>query len=268
MVKKYHRTDDLANHPFVKYVFHDAVRITAAIQAPGSAFKVDAEYKRDPTQAEFYCISTGSSLAQLIGICQQMEHSILYFSSFTPTEKMKKNGITRQSHLLYCIENYIIRTQSMYDRVLRLVDKAFCLYNPSHLISHELIISNIHIRHSSIPSKLKSIRKSIKGYYRDRNEIMHEREYLENDLRRLEAYTILATDEPYRNDKYFKLEIKDLIRQIVKGKTKTFTSVNKNAFNAISELFDELMKKYQEQLRILEAIHGTIELNSGKKEKR
>lgn len=263
-MKKSYRADDLGNHPFVKYVFHDAVRVTAAIQAPGSAFKADAEFKRDPTQAEFYCISTGSSLAHLLSICQQMEHSILYFSAFTPTEKMKKIGITKQSHLLYCIENYIIRTQSMYDRVLRLVDKAFCLYNPSHLISHELIMGNIHIRSSSIHSKLKSIRKSIKGYYRDRNEIMHERQYLEDDLRRLEAYSILSTDEPYKNDKYFKLEIKDLTRQIVKGKTNTFTSVNKNAFNAIAKLFDDLMKKYKEQLRILEAIHGKIEINTEK----
>ena len=87
---------------------------------------------------------------------------------------------------------------------------------------------------------------------------MHERQYLD-DLRRLEGYTILANDELYKNDKYFKLEIKDLVRQIVKGKTKAFTIVNKTAFSGIASLFDECIKKYQGQLKILEAIHGKVE---------
>jgi len=148
----------------------------------------------------------------------------------------------------------------MYDRVLRLVDKVFYLYNPTHLISHELIISNSHILNSDIPSKLKAIRKCIKDYYRDRNEIMHERQYLESDLRRLEGYTILLDKEPFKNDKYFMMDVKDMTREIIKGKTNTFTSVNKNVLNAIAGLFDALFKKYQSQLKILEAIYGKMEM--------
>ena len=260
MVKKYRKTDDLGQHLFTITVFEDAVSIDRAISVPGSQFKVDADYQRKPTQAEFYCLSVGRSLASLLSICQQLEHSIFYFSSFTPSEKMRKAGISRQSHLLYCIENYIIRTRSMYDRVLRLVDKVFLVYNPSRLISHELVISNIHFKNSDILSRLKSIRNPVKDFIRERNEIIHERKYLEDDLRELEGYTIfLSIDEAPKNDKNFKFLINNLVSQIVKGKTKLFTEVNKKVFTEIAGLFDECIGKYQEQLQILEAIHGKVE---------
>ena len=89
---------------------------------------------------------------------------------------------------------------------------------------------------------------------------MHERQYLESDLRRLEGYTILLDKEPFKNDKYFMMDVKDMTREIIKGKTNTFTSVNKNVLNAIADLFDALFKKYQSQLKILEAIYGKMEM--------
>lgn len=178
MTNRSSTADALSEHRFVKTVFNDAMRVIAEIQIKGTVFKVQAEYSRPPTPAEFYCMSAGQALAPLLSFCKQMEHSVLYFSSFTPTPKMKSAGISRQSHLLHCIENYIIRTQGMYDRTLLLVDRIFGIYNPSHLITHELIISNLHVRHSSVPSLLQAIRKTIKDFYRDRNEIIHERGYL------------------------------------------------------------------------------------------
>lgn len=258
--QNYNSSDLLAHHPFVQLVLLNAFKISASIQVKGSVFKVDAKYTRDPTEAEYYYIATGNTLAHFLSTCRQLEHCILYFSSFYSTAKMKRAGVSKHSYLLYCIENYIIRTQSFYDRLLRFIDKLFCLYNPSYLISHELIVSNTHIKHTEVPSSLKTIRKIIKAYYRDRNEIMHERQYLEDDLRRLEAYTILATDGPYKEDENFKLGIKDLVHQIIKGKTREFTKVNKDAFTAIAELFDKLEPLYDEKRNILEAIHGRIEV--------
>lgn len=257
---KRYTAEDLAEHPFSQAVLQDAIKIEAVIQEPDSVIKTDAKFKRLPTQAEFYCISTGNSLAQLLSICQQLEHSVLYFSSFSPTEKMKKAGISKQDHLLYCIENFIIRTQAMYDRLLRLIDKTFCLYNASYLISHELILSNIHIRNSAVPEKLKNVRKVIKDYHRDRNEIIHERQYLENDLRQLYVCTFMTTDKHFKNNQTFQRLAKYLTRHIVKGKTSAFTEVNNQAFVAIAELFDVLKVKYNRQRKILEAIYGKIDV--------
>jgi hypothetical protein len=99
MMKEYQTANDLAHHPFSDVVFENAMSVSGAITVFESVLKVNAEYKRDPSEAEFYCIATGKALAHLLSICVQLEHSILYFSSFTPTEKMKKARISRQSHL-------------------------------------------------------------------------------------------------------------------------------------------------------------------------
>jgi len=259
--KKYSTYNALSYHPFALSALHYGVRILAVIEKPLTVLKTKGEYKRTPSKAEYYCISVGRTLSHVLSICQQLEHSVLYFSSFSPTQKMKKASITRQSHLLYCIENYIIRTQSMYDRLLVLVDRVFELYNPSHRISHELIIGNSHIRNSSIPGKLKALRKVTKGYYRDRNMIIHEQQFLEDNLRELEIYTVLSTSEdPFKGQQGLIKEVNYLARQVVKNKTKEFSKVNHDSFVILSDIFNNLNKKYEYKRDILEAVHGKSEL--------
>jgi hypothetical protein len=200
-------------------------------------------------------------LAHVLTICQQLEHSALYFSSFSPTQKMKKAGITRQGHLLYCIENYIVRTQSMYDRLLRLIDRVFEIYNPSHMISHQLIISNSHVRNTSIPNKLEKLRKVIKTYYYDRNAIVHERQFLEDDIRELECYTILSTSEgPLKGHIDLIDEANYLAKQIVKNKTKEFSKVNHDSFVILGDIFNDLKKAYEFKRNLLELVYGKSEL--------
>lgn len=259
--KEYATYNALSNHPFASLALLYGTRILAVIQKPRTFLKINPEYKRTPSKAEYYCILVGKTLSHVLTICRQLEHSVLYFSSFSPTQKMKKANITRQSHLLYCIENYIIRTQSMYDRLLVLVDRVFELYNPSHIISHELIISNSHIQHSSIPSKLKVLRKVIKDYYRDRNMIIHEHELLEDDIRELEAYTILSiSEDPLKGQSALTENVNYLARQIIKNKTKEFSKVNHDSFIILGDIFNHLKKKYEYKRDILEAVHGKSEL--------
>ncbi len=259
--KKYTTFNALSNHSFPLSALAYGVRILAVIEKPLTVLKTKGEYKRTPSKAEYYCISVGTTLSHVLSICQQLEHSVLYFSSFSPTQKMKKASITRQAHLLYCIENYIIRTQSMYDRLLVLVDRVYELYNPSHRISHELIISNTHIHNSSIPSKLKALRKVIKDYYRDRNTIIHEHHFLEEDLRRLDIYTLLSDiEDPLEELPDLKKAINPLAKQIIKNKTKEFSKVNHDSFVILGDIFNHLKKEYECKRDILESVHGKSEL--------
>ncbi len=259
--KEYTTSNALDNHPFASLALFYGVRILAVIENQDTVLKVKAEYKRTPSKAEYYCISVAKTLCHILRICQQLEHCVLYFSSFSPTQKMKEAITTRQSHLLYCIENYIIRTQSMYDRLLVLIDTVFELYNPSHRISHELIISNLHVQHSSIPGKLKALRKVIKGYYRDRNMIIHEQQFLEDNLRELEAYTHLSISEgPLKGKPLLIKKVNYIARQIVKNKTKEFSKVNHDSFIILGDIFNHLKKEYEYKRNVLETIHGKSEL--------
>ncbi len=260
-IEEYSTYNALSYHPFASSALHYGVRIAAVIEKPLSVLKTKAEFKRTPSKAEYYCISVARTLSHVLTICQQLEHSVLYFSSFSPTQKMKQAGITRQSHLLFCIENYIIRTQSMYDRLLRLVDRVFELYNPSHMISHGLIMSNLHVEHSSIPNKLQKLRKVIKDYYHDRNIIIHEQQFLEDELRELEACTFLSTSKgPLKEKRWLIERVNRLARQIIKNKTKEFSKVNHDSFIIIGDIFNHLNKEYEYKRGILEAIHGKSEL--------
>ncbi len=258
--KGYSTYDALSNHPFVSSALYYGIRILAVIENSHSFLKAKGEYKRFPSKAEFYCISVANTLAHVLTICQQLEQSVFYFSSFSLTQKMKKIGITKQSYLLYCIENYIVRTQSMYDRLLRLIDRVFEVYNPSHMISHQLVISNSHIQNTSIPKKLEKLRKVIKPYYYDRNTIIHERQFLEDDIRELEFYTILTSEGPYKGEKDLIQEVRDLARQIVKNKTQEFSKVNQNSFIILGDIFNHLKKVYENKRDILEAVYGKSEL--------
>ncbi|MDD5327792.1 MAG: Cthe_2314 family HEPN domain-containing protein [Phycisphaerae bacterium] len=261
-IKEYSTYNALVNHPFALSALHYGARIKFTIEKPHSLLKAEAKLKRSPSKAEYYCLSVASSLAHILTICQQLEHSVLYFSSFSPTPKMKKAGIAKQNHLLYCIENYIVRTQSMYDRLLKLIDCVFELYNPSHRICHDLIMNNSHVQHSSIPNKLRKLRKSIKDYYYERNVIIHERQFLEDNIRKLEAYTILSTSKgPLKGQRWLIEDIKDLARQIVKNKTEEFSKVNRNSFIILGDIFDHLNKEYKNKRDILESIYGKPELS-------
>ena len=259
--QEYTTYKSLNNHPFVSTSLSYAMRIVALIVKKGTLLKTKHEYKRLLSRSEYYCISVGTALSYVLSVCRQLEHSVLFFSSFSPTRKMKNAGIKRHDHIVYCVENYIIRTQSMYDRLLRLIDTVFELYNPSHLISHELVIRNTHVKHSSIPDKLKKFRKVIKDYYRDRQLIIHETGLLEDQLHRLDAYTILLTSEgPMKGNKALIEEANNLIRKIVKNKTKEFSAVNHDSFIVLGDIFTDLEKEYKSKRNILEANYGTPEL--------
>jgi hypothetical protein len=260
--KSYPTFNALSNHPFPSLAMHYAVRVAKVIEKPHSLFKAKPEYERMPSKAEHYCIAVGYTLAQTLSICRQLENSVLYFSSFSPTQKMKKAGVTKQSYLLYCIENYIIRTHSMYDRLLRLIDRVYELYNPANRISHELVVGNLHVQHSPIPKKLRALRKVVKKYYHDRNSIIHEHEFLEEDVRRLEGYTIILNSpgSAYEGSNDLKQEIRFLAKKIVRNKTAEFSQINHNSFVILGDIFNDLKIEYQSKREILENIYGEPEL--------
>jgi Cthe_2314-like HEPN len=245
--------DSLSKHPFVEEVFKVGIEINKEIVKP-NGFKVGAEYKRDPTEAEFYCLQLGFCLAHLLTVIQQMEHTVLYMSNFSPSDLMKKAGVTRSTHLLWSVENYIVRTQTVYDRLLVLVDRLFHIQNQPNRISHESIVTNTHISQTTIPAALKPVKSAIKKYYHDRNTIIHEASYLDDELRRIEAYTILSSNPDYDETgiRDINEEVKWLVREFLKKRKAEFSKINKNVCITLDSLFRQMhpiyTKKYS-QLR-------------------
>jgi hypothetical protein len=55
-IKEYSTYDALINHPFALSVLRYSARIIAVIEKPHTFLKTEAEYKRLPSKAEYYCL--------------------------------------------------------------------------------------------------------------------------------------------------------------------------------------------------------------------
>jgi len=239
----------LVEHGFVKRSFSDAVKIAQKLQT-GSLTTVEVEYVREPDEYEFYVIQVGHTLAHLLGLCEQLVHAVAFLSSFAPTKKMKSVGITRASHLQYNIENYLIRTQSFHDRVLKLVNAVFHLGLRPQDCRHDTITKNLHVKVTSVPATLQSIRKLIGRYRQERNTIIHHEGYQEDALRKLEMY-YLARDRDSSIQERFLYVARNLTREFVNQKMEEFDSFNEEIFRQLELLFDELQPQYETRMTSL-----------------
>jgi hypothetical protein len=252
---QFRTSEALFKHTFVESALADSTKLVKALGAPGSFFKAKAEFRRAPTRAEFYVGCVGTSLAHVLSMCQQLEHSVLYLASFRPTAKMKAAGMTRQTHLTASIENYLVRTRSLDDRVLHLINDVFALYNPPQQVKYELIAGNTHVKRCSVHSRLVALHKALGVYRLSTNSILHRQEYLEDDLRELEGLTLLFS-QGYTE---LKEDVRSTASSIIRGKVKTFSATNEKVFGLLAELFAALEVEYWRQRNNLRQQYGLIE---------
>ena len=232
--KNYDNYDLLSQHPFVADILEEGM----AIRKKHGGISIRKSEEHTYSEGEYYCLQLSFCVVHLLTVIQQMEHTVLYMSNFSPTELMKKSGINRGTHLLWSVENYIIRTQSVYDRLLVLIDRLFHIQNQPNRISHESIVTNAHISRTEIPNALKPVRASIKKYYHDRNTIIHESSYLDDEIRRIEMLTIAVTSPGYAELDKDRLneDLKWEVRVFVKKRKREFQRINKNTSISLSGL--------------------------------
>ena len=234
--------DDLGNHAFINHCFSDGIKVTKEL-GDLKPFSVLPSYKRKPFEEEYYQLAVSSSAATLLNACQQLTDSIQYLSSFSPSPKMKRHGITRQRHIQYTIENFIIRSQSTYDKLLVLVDAVFHLGNDDELINHQLIARNVHVRMTPVESQLRAIRKTMAKYQFVRNEIIHHGSFQEDDLRKLQGFSIIRESD---SDGEFSIVFKSMTKNYLINKTVEYSEYVDFLFSGLYEIFIALDKVYLE----------------------
>lgn len=181
--------DKLKDHSFSKKTLLEAVKAQKALEDT-KPLKVAPAYKREPDEHEFYLIRVGHAVAEVLTACDQIYHSVVYMSSLKQDAKTKAAGISKHSHLLYHIENHLIRTHALYDRALMLVDSVFHLLNAPAECSQRVIAGNLRVARTGIPKKLKDIRKILGKTIDARNGVVHHESYKDDDLRELEMYCV------------------------------------------------------------------------------
>lgn len=250
--------DNLRDHRFTKLVF-DAVRPTVVAdneyqQLHGRS----AEYV--PDEHGFYLLRVGNRLAMLLSHCEQLAHAVLFLSNYRETTATLRAGITRAKHIRYGIESYIVRTQTLYDLVLKVVDSVFHLTNADAQCRYLTIVQNLKVKQTDVPKPLARLNKKLQDFRNARNKVIHRGGYQEGDLFRLELYTEL--EESYRragqdipSDFIFLPEAKrEMIRELIKKRKTQYTRFNAAVFQLVSDVLDSLYGHFIEEERRLRFI--------------
>ena len=215
------------------------------------------ESNRDPDsedidEYEFYVLRVGSALAHLLTWIEQLEQAVFYLSDYPYTKAAKSSGITSASHLQYNVENYLIRLNSVYDRSLQLTNCVFHLCIEDSNISHGLVVSNLHVARTKVPTKLKGVRKSIDQYAQQRHKILHQASYQDKTLRRLELFYMYDKEtwksvggkSKFRNLAHVRSR---LLKETAASLKTDYSHINDRLGDAVAELFAPLEREYESQ---------------------
>lgn len=242
-------------HKFVARIFEEATEVEKSIIIPGKILK--PKYKREMNEYEFYVTRVGNRIAHLLNITKQLAEIPLYLTSFNPSTRMKNAGLNRHSYLLYHIENFIIRTSSLFDRALKLIDAVFHLQNDDRECKTNTILKNTHVARTDIPKQMKDLQNLIKKFTSERNKIIHHENYHDSFLQLLEVYTIVLESETSEENKQVHQEkIKILINDIISEHYWEFDIFGEMSYKILNYLFISLEKEYYRQKSRLLTICG------------
>lgn len=251
--------DELRQHVFLTRAFAAARPALLDIQAPGGKWLRNEE-RRLPDEHEYFVLRVGNTLSQLLTCCEQLEHGLHFIANYRETDAMKKAGITRAGHLRYNVENYLIRSQVLYDRALRLADAVFHLRNGEAQCTHATIVNNVKVAHTGVPKALKSLRKVLARFVEARHEIIHRGTFQDEELERIEMITILeqesegeSLDQALRNLPEVR---KEWTRALISSRKRRYRRFNSTAFQAVSDLLDELSDQFDQENRRMAQLHG------------
>lgn len=246
---------ELIDHPFSKKILKDSMEIRKKLYE--SHIKLDVTPKRLPNKLEFYKLDVGFHISQLFSWCQQLVNNVYFLRAKSPHSTLIKYKITSYDLLIYHIENYYIRIQSLYDRILNITNALFFLGNSPENINHKIIIENTFVKQAKLDADLKKTNKIIRDYLgAKRNRIIHQEGYQDQKIRDLEFYCLFLDginipDEDVKAKKYIPLEVKAIASEITNEKIEEFTGFNDKIFLEMNNLFSKYEKIYDNKINEL-----------------
>jgi len=192
---------------------------------------------------EYYIHNTGFFFFHMIQLCYQLNYAVELLTNFNYSSK---NKVTRDQHLIYNIENYIIRLTSLDDRLLQLVNAVFHLTIDEKNVNERSILTNLKVSRTDFSFLYKEFKKQNSKYIGERNTIIHRHSYLDQKLRKIEVL--------YESHVLFKLNKiniekakfirKDIITRYVKEFKSDFFNANTECITKLIPILDFLYEHY------------------------
>jgi hypothetical protein len=209
-------------------------------------------------ELQFYIVRVGYAVAHTLTWVEQLHHAVLFIGNFGYGRQLRDAGVNRSHHLIFNVENYLVRLQSVYDRLLQLTNAVFHICMSDELVNHSLIVSNLHVARTKVPQLLKAVRKTIQGKAEDRNAIVHKHSYMDPKLRRLELL-YMHTEETWRPERS-EMTYRNLcharsqqMREVTSAKKEEFRKINTALVAALLPLLTELHAQYETRKKRLAA---------------
>ena len=169
------------DHELVKELSNDAYQYLSHVEFNITDIQLSESVELD--EFEYYIHNTGFYLNYFLKLCRQLEMGVEFLTNY---KYNNKSNFHRIDHLIYNIENYIIRYQSSLDRLLQLINCVFHLTIDEKNVSYSQVMSNIKVTRTTVPKVFTPIKSQIDKVSKSRNTIIHRHSYLEKDLRKLE----------------------------------------------------------------------------------
>jgi len=202
------------------------------------------------TEYQYYIQKVGFYLVHTISWCKQLDLAIELLSNF---DYSKKNA-SRADHLIYNVENYLIRIKSVHDRVLQLVNAVFHLCINEANVNHGVIVSNYKVQHRpEVHRSVKSIRKFLSDHEQIRHTLIHKHSMVDQDLKKIELFYITDFEHIDNEEKVraYKHVRSDRLKRYLNDKKGKFRAINDKLFDLINELFIFLKSEYERQKKIV-----------------
>ena len=237
---------NLPTNKFVIEVLNDSRTVFTEIEFDATALALPEDAELDEFQ--YYVHNVGFYLAHTLTWCKQLDLAIEFLSNYDYSKKIES---TRADHLIYNLENYLIRLNSVYDRVLQIVNAVFHLCVNEENVNHSVIVSNYKIQHNgTVYNSIKKIKKFLKDYAQARHTLIHKHSWQDLKLRKIELFYLNKLDDPSEND-----ELKKRLKQYrarylgdyISEKKSEFMEINKSLSNLLIDLFDLLLIEYDQQ---------------------
>ncbi len=229
----------IETHDFFKELNKDAVQYLGDREFEISDIELPENFKLDELQ--YYIHKVGFYTVYLIKWCKQLEIGVDLLSNY---DYKAKSEFNRVDHLSYNIENYIIRFQSVSDRILQVINGVFHLTIDESNVSNKIIMSNLKVTRTNVPSKFNPIKKYLNKLYNDRNTIVHRHSYLEKELRKLELFYHKNNNDVDARIKYYRSR---KLKEYIKTKKECYIKYNQDLFELLPDLLDELLNEYRKQ---------------------
>lgn len=206
----------------------------------------------DFDEYQFYIHAVGFSLVHLIAWYNQLNHAVVMLDHFQ-YRKNKDIGVSGADHLIYNVENYLIRVQSVRDRLDQLINKVFHLCIDESEVKHRLVMTNLFVARTKVPQVFEKLDRYLQSFSQSRNTIIHKHSVMDLELRKIQLMYLNNKLEPSLRLARFRF-----LKNTILNKRKEFAEINGRILQLTIPILDELLKEYRKQkLRLYKVVYGS-----------